>query len=174
MAAKATPATRAATRAGVTFALHEYEHDPGAESYALEAVSALGLDAARVFKTLVVTLRDGFAVCILPSDATLDLRSLGKHVALAPVDRAERVTGYVAGGISPLGQRRPLPTYLDDSALRFDAIYVQEPLTPQTQLRYSAGRRGLEMQLAPGDLISLTNATVQRLRRGLGTGVNDS
>jgi Cys-tRNA(Pro)/Cys-tRNA(Cys) deacylase len=162
MAAKATPATRAATTAGVTFALHEYEHDPGAESYALEAVNALGLDAARVFKTLVVTLREGFAVCILPSDATLDLRSLGKHVALAPVDRAERVTGYVAGGISPVGQRRPLPTYLDESALRFDAIYV------------SAGRRGLEMQLAPGDLISLTNATVQRLRRDLGASVNDA
>jgi Cys-tRNA(Pro)/Cys-tRNA(Cys) deacylase len=141
----------------VTFALHEYDHDPGAESYALEAATALGLDTAHVFKTLVVALRDEFAVCILPSDATLDLRSLGKHVALAPVERAERVTGYVAGGISPLGQRRALPTYLDDSALQFDAIYI------------SAGRRGLEMQLAPGDLVSLTNATVQRLRRELGT-----
>jgi Cys-tRNA(Pro)/Cys-tRNA(Cys) deacylase len=141
----------------VKFALHEYDHDPGAESYALEAATALGLDAARVFKTLVITVGDGFAVCILPSDATLDLRSLGKHVAMAPVERAERVTGYVAGGISPLGQRRALPTYLDDSALQFDAIHV------------SAGRRGLEMQLAPGDLVSLTNATVQRLRRDVGT-----
>ena len=72
---------------------------------------------------------------------------------MAPIERAERVTGYVAGGISPLGQRRALPTYLDDSALQFDAIYV------------SAGRRGLEMQLAPSDLVSLTNATVQRLCR---------
>jgi Cys-tRNA(Pro)/Cys-tRNA(Cys) deacylase len=157
MAAKATPATRAATKAGVKFALHEYDHDPGAESYALEAATALGLDAARVFKTLVITVGDGFAVCILPSDATLDLRSLGKHVAMAPLEHAERVTGYVAGGISPLGQRRALPTYLDDSALQFDAIHV------------SAGRRGLEMQLAPGDLVSLTNATVQRLRRDVGT-----
>lgn len=162
MAAKATPATRAATRAGVTFALHEYEHDPAGESYALEAAAALGLDAACVFKTLVVTLGDGLAVCILPSDATLDLRSLGKHVALAPVERAERVTGYVAGGISPLGQRRALPTYLDDSALGLDAIYV------------SAGQRGLEMQLAPSDLISLTNATVRRLRRDLGTDVTNA
>ena len=162
MAAKATPATRVATSAGVTFALHEYEHDPGAESYALEAAAALGLDAARVFKTLVVTLGDGFAVCILPSDATLDLRSLGKHVALAPVERAERVTGYVAGGISPLGQRRALPTYLDDGALQFDAVYV------------SAGRRGLEMQMAPSDLVSLTKATVRRLRRDLGTDVTNA
>jgi Cys-tRNA(Pro)/Cys-tRNA(Cys) deacylase len=146
----------------VIFALHEYEHDPGAESYALEAVAALGLDPARVFKTLVVTVRDGFAVCILPSDATLDLRSLGKHVALAPVERAERVTGYVAGGISPLGQRRALPTYLDDSAPLFDTVYV------------SAGRRGLEMELAPNDLAFLTNATVQRLRRDPGAAVNNA
>jgi Cys-tRNA(Pro)/Cys-tRNA(Cys) deacylase len=153
MAAKETPATRAATRAGVSFAVHEYEHDPSAESYALEAAGAMRVDPARVYKTLVITLRDSFAVCIVPSDASLDLRTLGKHAAMAPVERAERVTGYVAGGISPLGQRRPLPTYLDDSALRFDAIYV------------SAGRRGLEIELAPDDLISLTHATVQKLRR---------
>jgi Cys-tRNA(Pro)/Cys-tRNA(Cys) deacylase len=153
MAAKATPATNAATRGGVSFALRAYAHDPGTESYALEAATALGLDPARVFKTLVVTLRDGLGVCIVPSDATLDLRSLGKHVAMAPVERAERVTGYVAGGISPLGQRRALPTYIDDSALQFDAIFV------------SAGRRGLEMELAPDDLISLTHATVKKLRR---------
>jgi Cys-tRNA(Pro)/Cys-tRNA(Cys) deacylase len=83
----------------------------------------------------------------------LDLRSLGKHAAMAPVDRAERVTGYVAGGISPLGQRRALSTYLDDSAAQFETIFV------------SAGRRGLEMELAPADLISLTRAEVRRLRR---------
>ena len=97
MAAKDTPATRAAIRAGVSIAVHEYEHDPGTESYALEAAGALGVNPGRVFKTLVVTIRDGLAVCIVPSDATLDLRSLGKHVAMTPVDRAERVTGYVAG-----------------------------------------------------------------------------
>lgn len=153
MAAKETPATRAATQAGVNFAVHEYEHDPSTESYALEAAGALGVDPARVFKTLVVTLRVGFAVCIVPSHATLDLRSLGKHTAMAPVDRAERVTGYVAGGISPLGQRRPLPTYLDDSATHLDTMFV------------SAGRRGLEIELAPDDLISLTRATVKKLRR---------
>ena len=153
MAAKDTPATRAAIRAGVRFAVHEYQHDPSTESYALEAAGALGVDPARVFKTLVVTLRDRLAVCIVPSDATLDLRSLGKNVAMAPVDRAERVTGYVAGGISPLGQRRSLPTYLDDSATQLATIFV------------SAGRRGLEIELAPDDLISLTHATVQKLRR---------
>ena len=152
MAAKETPATRAATRAGVSFVVHEYEHQPGAESYALEAAVALGVDPARVFKTLVVALRDGFAVCVVPSDATLELRALGKHAAMAPVERAERVTGYVAGGISPLGQRRPLPTYLDDSATHLDTVFV------------SAGRRGLDIELAPDDLISLTHATVQKLR----------
>jgi Cys-tRNA(Pro)/Cys-tRNA(Cys) deacylase len=151
--AKETPATRAATRARVRFAVHKYEHDPSTSSYALQAAGALGVEPARVFKTLVVTLRDGFAVCIVPSDATLDLRALGKNAAMAPVERAERVTGYVAGGISPLGQRRPLPTYLDDSAKHLDTLFV------------SAGRRGLEIELAPDDLISLTHATVQKLRR---------
>ncbi len=135
--------------------MHEYEHDHAAESYALEAASALGLDPARVFKTLVVTLRDGLAVCLIPSEATLDLRALGKHAAMAPVDRAERVTGYVAGGISPLGQRRRLPTLIDESALRFETVFV------------SAGRRGLEMELAPGDLVGLTRAEVRKLRRDL-------
>ena len=106
-----------------------------------------------MFKTLVVALRDGFAVCIVPAAATLDLRSLAKHAAMAPVERAQRVTGYVAGAISPLGQRRPLPTYLDDSALQFDTVFV------------SAGRRGLELELGPHDLISLTHAEVRKLRR---------
>lgn len=139
--------------------MHEYEHDPAAESYALEAASALGLDPARVFKTLVVALRDGLAVCLIPSEATLDLRALGKQAAMAPVDRAERVTGYVAGGISPLGQRRSLPTLIDESALGFETVFV------------SAGRRGLEMELAPGDLIALTRAEVRKLRRDLPRGV---
>ena len=153
IAAKATPATRVAAAAGISFQLHAYEHDPAAASYALEAAEALALDPARVFKTLVVSLRDDLAVCIVPSGDTLDLRSLGKHAAMAPVDRAERVTGYVAGGISPLGQRRSLTTYLDESAPEFETIFV------------SAGRRGLEMELAPADLISLTRAVVRRLRR---------
>ncbi len=150
MAGRETPATRAAVRAGVRFTLHEYEHDPAAPSYGLEAASALGLDPARVFKTLVVEA-DGLVVCLVASRSTLDLRSLGKRASLAPVERAERVTGYVAGGISPLGQRRALPTLVDESALAFETIFV------------SAGRRGLELELAPGDLIALTGARVRRL-----------
>jgi len=153
MAGRETPATRAAAAAGVPFAVHEYGHDAAADSYALEAAGKLGLDPARVFKTLVVTVADELAVCVVPSDATLDLRTLGKRAQMAPTDRAERVTGYVAGGISPLGQRRALPTFLDDSALAHPTVFV------------SAGRRGLELELAPRDLAALTRAQVRRLRR---------
>ncbi len=153
MAGRETPATRAAKAAGIEHALHEYEHDPGAASYALEAAEALGIDPARVFKTLVVSVGDALSVCIVPSATTLDLRAVGKRAAMAPTDRAERVTGYVAGGISPLGQRRALPTLLDDSALAHATVFV------------SAGRRGLELELAPGDLAALTRAEVRRLRR---------
>lgn len=136
------------------FVVHEYRHDPGAASYALEAAEALGLDPARVFKTLVVTTGgEALAVCVVPSADTLDLRAVGKRAEMAPTARAERVTGYVAGGISPLGQRRALPTFLDDSALGHETVFV------------SAGRRGLELELAPADLIALTRAEVRRLRR---------
>lgn len=153
MAGRATPATRAAQQARVDHRLHAYTHDPSADSYALEAAEALGLDPARVFKTLVVD-RDGtLTVCIVPAGDTLDLRALGKRAAMAPTDRAEKVTGYVAGGISPLGQRRPLPTLLDDSALAHPTIFV------------SAGRRGLEIELAPDDLVRLTRAEVKPIRR---------
>jgi Cys-tRNA(Pro)/Cys-tRNA(Cys) deacylase len=158
MAGRETPATRAARTAGIEHAVHEYAHDSSADSYALEAAQALGIDAARVFKTLVVAAGggasgDGLRICVVPSDATLDLRAVGKRAAMAPTDRAERVTGYVAGGISPLGQRRALPTLVDDSALAHATVFV------------SAGRRGLELELAPGDLVALTRAQVVRLRR---------
>lgn len=138
--------------------MHEYAHDPAADSYALEAAEALGLEPARVFKTLVVTAGgagagDGLTVCIVPAAATLDLKAVGKRAAMAPTERAERVTGYVAGGISPLGQRRALPTLVDDSAPAHRTIFV------------SAGRRGLELELAPADLVALTRAQVRRLRR---------
>jgi Cys-tRNA(Pro)/Cys-tRNA(Cys) deacylase len=156
MAGRETPATRAAQAAGIEHAVHEYAHDPAADSYALEAAQALGLDPARVFKTLVVAAEggaDALAVCIVPSDDTLDLKAVGKRAAMAPTERAERVTGYVAGGISPLGQRRALPTLLDESALAHATVFV------------SAGRRGLELELAPDDLVALTRAQVRRLRR---------
>lgn len=153
MAGRETPATRAARSAGVRFALHEYEHDDSAASYALEAVEALGLDPERVFKTLVVLRDDQPVVCVVPASSTLDLRALGKRTAMAPTDRAERVTGYVTGGISPLGQRRRLPTIVDESAAEHETIHV------------SAGRRGLEIELAPDDLVALTGAEIRRIRR---------
>jgi Cys-tRNA(Pro)/Cys-tRNA(Cys) deacylase len=155
MAGRETPATRAAQAAGIEHRVHEYVHDPAADSYALEAAEALGVEPERVFKTLVVAVGsvDTLQVCILPSDATLDLRALGKRAQLAPTERAERVTGYVAGGISPLGQRRALPTLVDDAALAHDTVFC------------SAGRRGLELELAPHDLVALTRAEVRRLRR---------
>lgn len=153
MAGRETPATRAARKAGVWFALHEYEHDPKTESYALEAAEALGVDPERILKTLVVAVDEQLIACIVPSTAQLDLRSLGKRAQLAPTERAERVTGYVAGGISPLGQRRALPTLIEQTALGHETVHV------------SAGRRGLEIELAPADLVRLTRAEARPLRR---------
>jgi Cys-tRNA(Pro)/Cys-tRNA(Cys) deacylase len=149
-----TRAIAAAERAGVVFRVLEYTHDPKAESYGLEAAEKLGLDTARVFKTLVVDLDGRLAVAILPVAAQLDLKALGgKRTALAGRAAAERATGYVLGGISPLGQRKLLPTTLDASALEHETIYV------------SGGRRGLELELAPGDLVRLTEADVRRIVR---------
>jgi Cys-tRNA(Pro)/Cys-tRNA(Cys) deacylase len=153
MAGRETPATRAAKAAGITYNLHEYDHDPRAESYAGEAAEVLGLDPERVFKTLVVGVADDLAVAIVPAAGQLDLKAVGKRAAMADTARAEKVTGYVAGGISPLGQRRALPTFLDESALAFPTVYV------------SAGRRGLEIELAPADLVALTKATVKAIAR---------
>jgi Cys-tRNA(Pro)/Cys-tRNA(Cys) deacylase len=144
-----TPAVVAAQRAKISFDLHEYEHDPGAASYGLEAAEKLGVEPGRVFKTLLAKL-DGrqLVVAIVPVERSLDLKALatalgGKRAAMADVGEAERATGYVAGGISPLGQRKRLPTVLDESALQHDRIHV------------SGGRRGLEIELAPADLVRL-------------------
>ena len=153
MAGRDTPATTAARKAGVEHRVHEYAHDPSAASYGMEAAEALGLDPARVFKTLVADLDGTLTVCIVPVAHELDLRSLGKRARLADTAKAERTTGYVAGGISPLGQRRALPTLVDETALEHDTVFV------------SAGRRGLEIELAPGDLVALTDAEIRRLRR---------
>jgi Cys-tRNA(Pro)/Cys-tRNA(Cys) deacylase len=154
VAGKGTPAIAAATRAGVAFTVHEYRHDPRAESYGLEAVEKLGIDAARVFKTLVADVDGALTVAVIPVDAQLDLRALGKRARIAEAVAAERATGYVAGGISPLGQRRALPTVVDASALDHETIHV------------SAGRRGLELELAPADLVELTGARVAPIARG--------
>jgi Cys-tRNA(Pro)/Cys-tRNA(Cys) deacylase len=153
VAGKGTPAIAAAARAGVAFAVHEYRHDPRAESFGLEAVEKLGLDAARVFKTLVADVDGALTVAVVPVEAQLDLRALGKRARMADASAAERATGYVAGGISPLGQRRALPTVVDASAFDHETIHV------------SAGRRGLELELAPADLVELTGARVAPIAR---------
>jgi Cys-tRNA(Pro)/Cys-tRNA(Cys) deacylase len=134
----------AAEQSGIAFTVHEYEHDPRAASFGLEAAEKLALDPARVFKTLVADVDGELTVAVVPVEAQLDLRALGKRARMADPKAAERATGYVAGGISPLGQRRHLPTILDQSALAFETIHV------------SAGRRGLELELAPADLLALT------------------
>ena len=152
MAGKGTPATNAATKSGIRFQLHEYEHDSAAESYGLEAAQALGLSPERVFKTLVASVDGRLVVAILPVRRHLNLKLLasaagGKRAQMADPAAAQRATGYVLGGISPLGQRSRLATVLDDSALTHETIHV------------SAGRRGLEIELAPADLVRLTGAT---------------
>lgn len=156
MAGASTPAISALTRARVTHRVHAYAHDPRSDSYGAEAVAALadevGVAAEQIFKTLVLELSTGrLAVAVLPVPRTLALKAaaaaLGAPKAvLAERAKAERTTGYVLGGISPLGQKRALPTVLDDSALRWDRVLC------------SAGKRGLEIELAPADLIRLTGA----------------
>ena len=159
---RTTPAVAGLVRDGVAHTLHEYAHDPRAESYGLEAADALGIAAKRVFKTLLVAL-DGddrrLGVAILPVDEKLALKraagGLGaRSAAMADVKRAERVTGYVAGGISPLGQRKSLPTVIDESAFEHETIFV------------SGGRRGFEIELSPEELERLTFATRGQLAAG--------
>ena len=155
---KATPATKALERAKLPVKTHAYEHDPKHESYGLEAAEALGLDPATVFKTLVADVDGKLTVAIVGVEHQLDLKALasaagGKKAQMADVKHAERTTGYVAGGISPLGQRKPLPTIIDASALRHMTIHV------------SGGRRGLEIEVAPEDLKRLTRAMFASIAR---------
>lgn len=153
-----TPAVLAAKRAGIDFTLHEYQHDPGTASYGLEAAKKLGLDPAQVFKTLVARVDGQLTVALVPVARTLDLKALaaavgGKRAAMAELTDAERATGYVAGGISPLGQKKRLPMVVDASALALARMHV------------SAGRRGLEIELAPADLIRLCAARTASIAR---------
>ena len=153
-----TPATVALARAGVEFTLHPYEHDPRAESYGLEAATALGVDPARVLKTLVVAADGALAVGVVPVSGTLDLKAMARalgtaRATMADVAAAERATGYVAGGISPLGQRRALRTVVDVSALDHDTVLV------------SGGRRGLDLEMAPADLVAITSAITAQIGR---------
>nr|WP_208381641.1 Cys-tRNA(Pro) deacylase [Paenarthrobacter ilicis] len=144
-----TPATAALTAAGVPFTAHPYQHDPANTNFGMEASQLLGIDPARVFKTLMVDIDGHLAVAIVPVSGNLDLKAaasaLGsKKATMADPKAAERRTGYVLGGISPLGQRQHSPTVLDESAMSFDTILV------------SGGRRGLDIEVAPADLLRLT------------------
>ena len=165
-AAGGTPATVALTQAGIAYEVRAYEHDPRADSFGLEAAEALGVDPDRVFKTLLASLdpstgsgqRGELVVGIVPVSGHLDLKALaralgGSKAVMADVAAAERATGYVAGGISPVGQKRPHRTVLDASALDHDTILV------------SGGRRGLDLELAPHDLVAITGAVTATIGR---------
>ncbi|GHG02831.1 Cys-tRNA(Pro) deacylase [Streptomyces zaomyceticus] len=153
-----TPATVALTAAGTPFTLHAYEHDPASPSYGEEAAEALGVSPDRVFKTLVADVDGELTVAVVPVAGQLDLKALasavgGKRAAMADPAAAERTTGYVRGGISPLGQRKRLRTVLDASASDHASICI------------SAGRRGLEVELSPTDLAALTSAVLAPIGR---------
>lgn len=153
-----TPAVEAAKAAGVAFELLAYEHDPRSAAYGVEAAEALGLPPEAVFKTLVAKVDGRLVVGVVPVTAHLDLKALavatgGRKAEMAPPAEAERATGYVVGGISPLGQKRRLPAVIDESALGQETVHV------------SAGRRGLEIALAPADLVRLAGATVAAIAR---------
>jgi Cys-tRNA(Pro)/Cys-tRNA(Cys) deacylase len=154
VSARGTPAVTAARRAGVAVTVHEFARlDDDGRGYGLAAAEAMGVEAARVFKTLIVAADGALAVAIVAVDRECDLKAVAsalgaKRAVMAGPRDAERATGYVVGGISPLGQRRRLPTVVDASALGFPTVFV------------SGGRRGLELELAPGDLAALTGAMV--------------
>ena len=153
MAGRGTAATIALERAKIPFTLHEYAHDPRHGSYGLEASEALGIPPERMFKTLVAAVDGALAVGVVPVHRQLDLKALaaavgGKKAAMAEVAAAEGATGYVAGGISPVGQKRRLPVVVDSSALTLGTMFC------------SAGRRGLEIEIAPADLIRAIQAKV--------------
>jgi Cys-tRNA(Pro)/Cys-tRNA(Cys) deacylase len=149
-----TPAVEAVKRAGITFELHEYEGvEVGDGDYATAVAAALDRPPGQLYKTLVAKVDGELAVFIIPADQQLDLRAVGKRAELAAKAEAERATGYVVGGISPLGQRKRLPATVDASVYEWETILV------------SAGRRGLQIELTPSDLIELTGAKVGELTR---------
>jgi Cys-tRNA(Pro)/Cys-tRNA(Cys) deacylase len=153
VAGRGTTATVALERAGIPFTVHEYPHDPRAESYGREASQALGVAADRVLKTLIAAVDGHLVAGVVPVEGQLDLKALaaaasGKRAVMAEVAAAERATGYVAGGISPVGQRQRLPVVIDASAMAHGTVFC------------SGGRRGLEIELAPADLVRAANATV--------------
>lgn len=155
----ATPATRALAAAGIAFTEHPYEHDPAHPSFGLEAAEALGVDPAAVFKTLCTDVGGRLVVAVIPVQARLDLKSLARAVgakkaSLANPAVAERVTGYIVGGISPIGQKADLETVIDESAILLEQMYV------------SGGRRGFDVGLAPDDLVSITGGQFAAIATG--------
>lgn len=164
MGAHGTRAIDVLRRAGVSHAVHEYAHDTrapireGGRGYALEAVEALGIEAGRVFKTIVLVVDGRLSLALVPADAEVDLKAAAdafasRRAVIAPAADAERATGYVLGGISPLGTRRALPTVVDRSATDWPTIHV------------SAGRRGLEIELAAVDLVTLVGGSLAHVAR---------
>ena len=153
-----TPATVALTRLGLPFQTHSYDHDPTVESFGLEAAQATGMPAERIFKTLLVDTGMGLAVGIVPVSGSLDLKAMAaalkvKKVGMADPAAAQRSSGYVVGGISPIGQRKALPTVIDSSALTFETVFV------------SGGRRGFEIEIAPADLATATRGQFAAIGR---------
>ena len=156
MAGQGTPATALLTRQKVTHRLHPYQVDPDTPNYGAAVAQTLGIEPQRVFKTLVTEIDGALTVAVVPVTGDVDLKALaaaagGKRAGLAERELAERTTGYVRGGISPLGQRKRLPTVVDASAKEYQSVYV------------SAGRRGLQVELDPADLIRLTGAVTARI-----------
>ncbi|MBM0257655.1 Cys-tRNA(Pro) deacylase [Micromonospora sp. 4G55] len=156
MAGQGTPATALLAKRKIRHSTHPYDVSPDAPNYGASVAEALGVPPERVFKSLVTEVDGALTVAVVPVTGELDLKALaaavgGKRATMADRAAAERATGYVRGGISPLGQRKRLPTVLDSSALAYDTVYV------------SAGRRGLQLQLAPADLVALTDATTAAL-----------
>jgi ybaK/ebsC protein len=155
---KTTPATLALTRAGIPFSLAQYDYDPNAERVGLQAAEAMGVSPSEVFKTLMALL-DGKPVCaIVPSDEEVNMKKLaaalgGKSAQMMKPDDAERLTGYKVGGISPLGQRKPVPTALDELAMLYDEIFL------------NGGQRGLQIRMRPDDLVTALGCVVADLVR---------
>ncbi len=156
--AAGTPATVALTAAGISFTAHAYEHDAANTNFGLEAAAALGLDAGQVFKTLLADVDGSLTVAIVPVSGKLDLKALaaavgGKKAEMADPRVAERKTGYVVGGISPIGQKTRHTTVLDETAELYDTVFV------------SGGKRGFDIELAPADLLAVTGGTTAAIAR---------
>jgi len=156
-----TPAVQVAKESKITYTLHEYKHNPDAQSFGEEVATALGISQDQVYKTLVVVIdkkTKEMAVGIVPVSKQLDFKALAraagvKRAFMAPVEDAERATGYAVGGTSPFGQKTGLSTFVDESILDLKTVYV------------SAGKRGMQIELAPKDLIDLTGAETAAISR---------